>query len=233
MKREEIISEIKKFEIFSFSTEKELIDLAGFVYCRTYRKGQMLFTTGDPRERIYLLLDGFVKLEKINESASLSYADYIKPNTLFPYGGMFSDKEYHYSAIAVTDVKLCYIPTFYFEDVVKKNRKQLIFLVQKLSSILELHESRIQRITNSFASDRVIHAIDYLIYDLGEKEGEEIVINCPITTTDISKISGTTRETVSRVIHDLKKEHILSFSAKKITIHDVNYFTMVQTKEVI
>lgn len=34
-----------------------------FIYWRTYHKGQILFMEDDPRERMYLLLDGFIKLE--------------------------------------------------------------------------------------------------------------------------------------------------------------------------
>ncbi len=227
LKREGLVELLKKFEIFTYCSDKQLEEISCFLYGRTYRKGQQLFTVGDPRERIYLLVNGFVKFEKSNPSASLAYADYISPNTLFPYGGFFSDKEYQYTAIAITDVELYYIPTFYFEDMVKQNRKQLIFLVQKLSSLLHLHESRLQTITNSNAQDRVIHALSYLMTDLGVKEGEDVVVCCPMTTTEISKISGTSRETVSHVIQDLKKNNVLSFASKKITIHDEDYFNKV------
>lgn len=219
-----MIEILKKFEIFNYSTDKELEEFACFLYFRTYKKGQQLFTAGDPRERIYFLVNGFVKFEKTNQTASLAYSDYISPNTLFPYGGIFSDKEYHYSAIAVTDIELYYIPTFYFEDMVKQNRKQLVYLVKTLSSILQLHESRLQTITNSNAQDRVVHAISYLMSDLGVKEGNDVVVNCPMTTTEISKLSGTSRETVSHVLSELKKSNVLSFASKKITIHDQNYF---------
>ncbi|PAE20588.1 Crp/Fnr family transcriptional regulator [Bacillus sp. 7504-2] len=226
MKPENIVELLKSFEVFSHSSEKELIQLSSFVYWRTYRKGQMLFTAGDPRERIYLLVDGFVKLEKNNSDATLLYSDYIKPNTLFPYGGLFSDPDYHYSAIAVTDVELLYLPTFYFEDTVKRSKKHLLHVVRELSSILRLHETRLQKMTNSNATERVIHTISYLMEDLGSQEGDVITLRCPITTTDISNISGTSRETVSHVINDLKKNNILSFTYKKMTIHDQQYFQL-------
>lgn len=229
MKPENIVEKLKSFEIFSYSTNKELIELSSFVYWRTYRKGQMLFTEGDPRERIYLLLDGFVKLEKNNPDATLLYSDYVKPNTLFPYGGLFSDRDYHYSAVAVTDVEILYLPTFYFEDVVKRNKKQLLHIVRELSIILKLHETRLQKITKSNATDRVIHAIGYLMEDLGYPEGDEITVGCPITTTEISNISGTSRETVSHVINDLKKHKIISFTCRKMTIHNQEYFQLASS----
>lgn len=107
---------LKKFELFSCLTESKLQSLEKFIYWRTYRKGQFLFLEGDSRERIYLLLDGFVKLERVNQSGNLIYEDYVKPFTVFPYGGMFTDQVYNYTALAMTDVDIYYIPTIIFED---------------------------------------------------------------------------------------------------------------------
>ena len=60
--------------------------------------------------------------------------------------------------------------------------------------------------------------------DLGEAAGEEILISCPLTTIEISKISGTSRETVSGVLKQLKNDCIVTILDKKITIHDPTYF---------
>ncbi|GJM68485.1 hypothetical protein HMSSN036_07010 [Paenibacillus macerans] len=99
--------------------------------------------------------------------------------------------------------------------MLKANQKQLIFVVQQFSLILKLHEHRVQYITTPNAQDRVIQSLNYLRQDLGEQNGEEIVISCPLTTIEISKISGTSRETVSCVLNQLKKDHIITVSGKK------------------
>ncbi|MFD1463475.1 Crp/Fnr family transcriptional regulator, partial [Paenibacillus farraposensis] len=215
---------LKQFNLFADLLEKKLKTLREFVYWRTYKKGQFLFLEGDLRERIYLMLDGFVKLERVNQSGNLLYEDYVKQYSIFPYGGMFTDQRYNYSAEALTDVDVYYIPTVIFEDMLKANPKQLLSVVQQFSLILKLHEHRIQYITIPNAQDRVIQSLNYLRQDLGEQNGEEIVISCPLTTIGISKISGTSRETVSGVLNQLKKDHIITVSGKKIIIHDPTYF---------
>ncbi|PGZ93630.1 Crp/Fnr family transcriptional regulator [Bacillus pseudomycoides] len=224
MQRRNILEDLKQFELFADLTEKRLKSLAELVYWRTYKKGQFLFLEGDSRERIYLMLDGFVKLERANQSGNLLYEDYIKRFSIFPCNGMFTDKSYNYTAIAMTDVDVYYIPTFVFEDMVKSDRKQLMYIVQELSSILKVNERRIQNITVPNAQDRVIQTLCYLMNDLGEQEGEEIIISCPLTTIEISKISGTSRETVSGVLKQLKNDCIVTVLDKKITIHDPIYF---------
>lgn len=71
---------------------------------------------------MYLLLDGFIKLEKSNEAGSMFYTDYVRPHTLFPFGGLFRDEHYHYAAEALTDIELYYIPMNIFEDLVRDNK---------------------------------------------------------------------------------------------------------------
>ncbi|MFD3445318.1 Crp/Fnr family transcriptional regulator [Microbacteriaceae bacterium 4G12] len=224
MRNPNIAEVLKQFDIFSCLTEKNLKEVSELTYWRTYKKGQILFMEGDPRERIYFLVQGFVKLEKINASGTMLYYDYVKQNNLFPYGGLFTDTTYHYSAEAVTDVELYYMPTVMFENMVRGNRNQLMLVVSQLSKILELHEGRVQKITTPSAQDRVIQSIHYLMNDLGEREGSDIVIHCPITTTEISKISATSRETVSGVLKQLRNDDVISCSGKKMTIHNMHYF---------
>ncbi|HDR7588840.1 Crp/Fnr family transcriptional regulator [Bacillus mycoides] len=227
MKKRNVVEDLKQFELFAHLTDKKLKSLAELIYWRTYKKGQFLFLEGDSRERIYLVLDGFIKLERVNQSGNLLYEEYIKRFSIFPYGDMFTDKAYDYTAVAMTDVDVYYIPTVIFENMIRSSRKQLIYIVQQLSSILKVTESRVQNISIPNAQDRVIQALHHLMNFLGEQEGEEIIISCPFTTTEISKISGTCRETVSGVLKQLKNESIITVLGKKIIIHDPTYFKEV------
>ena len=212
------IKDLKKFNLLSDLSNDQLQFFKKTVYWRTYKKGQYLFMEDDPRERIYFLLKGFVKLTKTNQSGKMIYCDYIKSFTTFPCGGLFTDSTYHFSAEAVTDLELFYLPTKVFEEHIKKNRSQLIKVVSSLSDILKTHENRVQQLAN--AQQRVIQTFTYLMTDLGVYgRKNEIIIECPITTTEIAYLSGTSRETVSQVLKQLKEEDILSCKNKIWTIH--------------
>ncbi len=223
MKPENLITIMQKFDCFSDLSEKELALFEKYAYWRNYPKGQLLFTEGDPREKIYFLIDGYIKIHKENESATLSYNSFIGPNKVFPLEGLFYRETYIFSAKAVTDVNLVYIPSRLFEDLIRHNTKQLVQIIQCYSRTLELHEARLQLLTKATAQDRVIHIIHYLMESVGNEEDGEIVIQCPLTSTDLAEISGTSRKTVSDVIKSLKDEHILTINHKTITIHKPDY----------
>jgi CRP-like cAMP-binding protein len=203
--------------------------LEPFLYERTYKKGQYLFVEGDPRLRIYILLDGFVMLEKSNQEGSLLYTNYVKKNTVFPYMGLFENDEYSHSAIAETDVRVFYMVADAFESVVAKKNVLLKKVILQINELLAVQENRINNVMTSSAHVRVLNTINYLMNDLGERESDFIRINCPITTTKISVMSGTSRETVSMVVNRLKKDQILSIKDRMLHIHKPEYFE----KEVI
>lgn len=219
---------LSHFKAFSQFTSNELSELEPLLYWRIYKKGQMLFLEGDPRDKIYFLTHGFVKYERSNISGTMLYNDFIQPYDIFPYGGMFYDKEYHHSASAVTDIEIFYMPTEIFESIANKNSRLMTHIVQRLSLILEKHEQRLQLASTSHAYDRVMQSISFLMTDLGKVEDDgSVIIQCPITTTDIAKMSGTSRETVSRVLKDLKKDNILTMSPKTFVFHNPNFFQKI------
>lgn len=216
------IKDLKKFDIFKGFTTDQLKMLQSSLYWRTYKKGQFLFVEQDPRDRIYFLLKGYVKLSKINEYGRTTYHDYMKPYKVFPYRGLFSDSTYHFSAEAITDLELFYLPTHIFEELLKRNKHHLIQVITLLSDILKNHESRVQQLPN--AQHRVCQTVYHLMLDLGKKDGSVVVIDCPMTTTEIAGIAGTSRETVSQVFKQLKAESVMSSEKKKLIIHKPSFF---------
>ncbi len=220
----DVLSDLQQFDVLGCLPEKTLKRTLPYFYFRTYKKNQRLFFQGDHRDKIFFLLDGYVMFERSSEDGSMLYLDFIKRNQLFPYGGIFQDKLYQDTAIAVTDVHLYFIETHILEDLFKSHPKVLLHIITKLSDILFLHQTRVQKILLPSAQDRILHSLKILMDDLGEMEGENIIIPCPLTAAKIAKISGTTRETVSYLINQLKRDGIISVSSKKIRIHRPDFF---------
>ncbi|QFK73355.1 Crp/Fnr family transcriptional regulator [Pradoshia sp. D12] len=215
---------LRQVDLFSCLSEKEIKELEPFIYERTYKKGQYLFFEGDPRLRIYILLEGFVMLEKSNQQGSLLYTSYVKKNTVFPYMGLFKNEDYNHSAVAETDIRVFYMVADAFESIVAKNSALLKKVILQVNELLAVQENRVKNVMTPSAHVRVLNTIDYLMNDLGEEESGVIRINCPITTTKISVMSGTSRETVSMVVNKLKKDQILSIKDRMLHIHKPEYF---------
>ena len=217
--------ELRFKPVFANFTESEFNCLKNQLYLRSYKKGQVLFDEGDKREKLFYLKKGLVRIERYDKSASFLYIDYNNPDTLFPYGGMFSDDTYHYSAYAATDIELYYMPTELFEQQAMYNPEQLLFLYKKISIILKLQEKRIQYLAVSSATSRIINTLLYLMENLGRHiSPKAIEIPFPITINEIADISGCSRETVGSVIKQLKEDQQLEYERKQFTFLHPSFF---------
>lgn len=200
----------------------ELFDkLAIEIQYRKIPKGQILFFSGDYRERLFLLYKGYARIEQYDETDTFSYTDYIKKDNVFPYGGIFFDERYHYNATSVTDIEYFAIPMKLFEEYSKKSVEQLLFITQKLSKILAFHELRLRNVVAASATERVIQSLSVLCMDLCQQTS---TLPFSISMKELSKLGATTRETVTQVLKKLKEEEKIEYEHKKLTFKDKQYF---------
>lgn len=212
-------------KVFSTFTDEEFKKLQEVMRFRKYKKGQILFEEGDRKDKFFYLIGGLVKLERYDESAFYMYTDYVKEDRLFPYGEIFADDVYRYTAYALTEIELYSIPANILEEVLSGNAKQLLYFYKRLTDILIDHEERIQYFVGTSASSRIVKALAYLMNELGEPGSkEEVIVSYPITVCEIATISGCSRETVGNKIKQLKEMSKLEHNHKILTFKDTDYF---------
>lgn len=208
-------------------TDEEFMFIQENIYCRSYKKGQVLFDVGDERNRMFILKKGLVKFERIDSTGSLFYLNFIKEEVIFPLAGLFTDKNYFSSAIAATDIEVYYLSTKIFEKIVQGNKQLLLFYFEELSSELKRHMLKIESCVTSSASVRVKNTLAILMHDIGERTyGNQILVPYPISMNDISHSSGTTRETTSHVIKKLVKKKKIQYFHKELTFLEPDYFSL-------
>ena len=131
---------------------------------------------------------------------------------------MFGEETYTYTAQAMTDIETFYLPVSYYEKLARKNPEQLIYMIQKISKVVEIHELRIQIGLTSSAFDRVKQNLFILKEELGvPTEDGHITIPYPITLKELAVNSGTTRETAGQVIKQLRDSGLLDYHKKHFT----------------
>ncbi|MBL1228453.1 Crp/Fnr family transcriptional regulator [Enterococcus sp. BWB1-3] len=222
-KKQRITSEYPYFSVLDNETQGLLIEN---MYCRSYKKGQILFFTDDKRDRIFFLNKGLVRLERSEESAVYNFLGVIGEKRLFPLLGLFESEKYYFSAVAATDIEVCYIPAVLFEKIVQMDVWKLKLITADLNVLLKKQVRRIQYCTTSKAKQRVKNTLAILMEDLGQQDDDRIIIPHPIMINDLSKLSGTTRETVGQTLRELVKKRKIIYEYKQFTFLDGDYFKL-------
>lgn len=214
---------LRKHPTFEQLTRDGFDQLAKHIRFRKISKGQIFFYAEDPRDYLFVLYKGYARIEQYDETDSFTYLDYIRQGGAFPFGDLFQEKPYHYTAIAITDLECFIIPMVLFEELSKVNPRQLVYICQKLSKVLSFQELRLRNAMRSKASDRVVQALALLYWDMCQRE-ELVSLPFEIHIQEIARLAATTRETVSHVLKQLKQDRKIAYCHKQLTYLDIAYF---------
>jgi CRP-like cAMP-binding protein len=94
-------------------------------------------------------------------------------------------------------------------------------LINSLGEKLRHTEKRFESLVFKDARARIIDFLKDNAKDFGRQVGYEMLIKHSLTQQDIANFTGTSRQTVTSVLNDLKKSNKIYFKRKSILIRDM------------
>ncbi|TFU26717.1 helix-turn-helix domain-containing protein [Thermus tengchongensis] len=180
----------------------------------TFKPGEVILYPGvpGPRDRVYRVLEGLVRLEAVDEEGNALTLRLVRP------GGYFGEEalagmERSYFAEAVTEVVAEPLPK---EPHPEEIRQVLLSLAQALSESYR----RIERLATQRLKNRMAAAILELAETpLAHEEQEGVVLRA--THDELAAAVGSVRETVTKVIGELTREGYIRSGYGKIILKDI------------
>ncbi|RTI49717.1 Crp/Fnr family transcriptional regulator [Thermus scotoductus] len=180
----------------------------------TFKPGEVILYPGvpGPRDRVYRVLEGLVRLEAVDEEGNALTLRLVRP------GGYFGEEalagmERTYFAEAVTEVVAEPLPK---EPHPEEIRQVLLSLAQALSESYR----RIERLATQRLKNRMAAAILELAETpLAHEEPEGLVLRA--THDELAAAVGSVRETVTKVIGELTREGYIRSGYGKIVLKDL------------
>ncbi|OZM57388.1 cAMP-binding protein [Lottiidibacillus patelloidae] len=203
------LSQINLFEEMPMD-ELEAIDHISEM--QPMKKGNLILGPTKPNRALYLLKKGNVRLYRSSEDGKQLTVDLLGDGNVFGETSTFSLNDDQTYAEALTDVYLCVIGKDEFTVLMEQYPKLAIKFIEILSARLkETYE-----MSESLALRNVRYRILSLLLKLSEKFGrrskEWQTIDVKVTHHDIASMIGSTRETVSATMAQLKKDGFIKKS---------------------
>lgn len=111
----------KRSPTFNKLADEDLKELNQNRYEVAYKKGEILFKQGSAMSHLLSLTSGYVAI--ILESGDLKrqIIKICRPFDLVGGLGLFLDKRHHYTAMAINDVRVCFLEREHFLNVFHRN----------------------------------------------------------------------------------------------------------------
>jgi CRP/FNR family transcriptional regulator, cyclic AMP receptor protein len=183
-------------------------------------RGDRLFDEADAGDRLYVVLDGKIKLTRTSPDGRENLISLMGPGEMFGELSLFDPRPRTMTASAVTDVRLAALA---HDDL----RSWLTGRPDVAMHLLAALARRLRR-TNEVMSDlvftdvpgRVAKALLDLAARFGTRQEDGLQVNHDLTQEELAQLVGASRETVNKALADFVARGWIQLHPKSVLLID-------------
>ena len=180
------------------------------------KKGELLFKEGDEVKGMFFIHSGLVKVHKRWDEEKEMILRFAKKGAIVGHRGLGNDTIYPVSGTALASTEVCFVDMDFFTATLKVNPDYMYELLMFFAAELKESEKRMRNLAHMSTKGRIAYAL----VSLQEKFGtdEDGYLNIVLSRQDLASYTGTTYETLFKMMNEFSAEDILQFAEKKIKI---------------
>ena len=167
---------------------------------RHYPEQTTLFVEGEPADRFFGIMDGWVKLYRLSEDGQEVVISVAYPGESFAEAAIFDSHVFPVSAAAITDTRLLVVSA---DAMVRELKDNMDFTFNILASMSRQMRKNITLVHQLSAMSSTERLANFLLELCGNAEGEA-KITLPLDKSLIAARLGMQPETFSRALAKLK-----------------------------
>ena len=181
---------------------------------------------------IFIILSGTVKITRVNDEGKEVILSLLGPGEIFGEMAIIDGEARSANALAQEDCKLVAISSEDFMSILKENFSVSLALMGEMAKRLRKSDQHIEALSLSDAEHRIGVSILNLAEDMGVIRKGQVTIEKLPFQQDIANMSGTSRETVSRVLKLFEDRNMITKVGHTVVIPDYAFFKRLFDKTV-
>ncbi|WP_020619598.1 Crp/Fnr family transcriptional regulator [Paenibacillus daejeonensis] len=209
--------------ISAYFSPDNIEKLTSLMYVNKVKAGAYLFWDGDPAEYLYYVKSGRVKLTKMTDNGSKITLYLHHTGDMFGQIDPFQQSVQSFNAEVIEDAEIGIIQQKDLETMLWQHGDLAIEFMKWMGVM--------HRMTQTKFRDLLLYgkpgALCSLIIRLGNSYGTEcedgIRIDKKITNSEMAEMIGATRESVNRILSDLRRADAITVDNGSVLIKDLKY----------
>ena len=206
----------RKLSLFAELDDRELASIAGVAKTRRYAKDDVIFHADESGDVFCIIREGHVKITMISPEGKEIILQMMGPGDFFGEMSLLDDEPRSATVVATEPLDVVTIWRTDFLEILRENFSITKKILVELSRRVRRTSNRIE----SLATMDVYGRLARFFLDLAQQEGKVldngyVAVTRP-THQAIANTIGTSRETVSRLIHELIRQDLLLSEGKTV-----------------
>ncbi len=214
---EDVLSRAPLFEALDEEETKAL--RAGVVEVELAR-GDRLFDEGDDGDRLYVVLDGKIKLTRAAADGRENLTSVLGPGEMFGELSLFDPRPRTMGAVAVTDARLAALAHDELRSWLADRPDVAMHLLRALVRRLRRTNDVLSDLVFTDVPGRVAKALLDLAQRFGTQEEGGLQVNHDLTQEELAQLVGASRETVNKALADFVARGWIQLHPKSVLLID-------------
>lgn len=222
MNKETLTNFLKGISLFSVLDDSDFECLLEGTDFYKKNKYDYVYCPDEAANHVYFLRKGCIKIGTHSSDGKEVIKTVLYPNAMFGELCLVGEKQrIDFAQCMNSGVEYCSIDANLIHEMIQNNLKMSLKLYEMIGNRLIAAERRLESLVLKDARARIIDFIKDNVERYGQRVGYEMLIRHSLTQQDIANITGTSRQTVTSVLNDLKKSNLIYFNRKSILVRDM------------
>ena len=215
------ITALQRTALFGCLTERELADIAQRAADLHFKKGEMLFLSGEEAKGLFVVVSGKIRVFQQNPEGREQVMHVDTAGSVIADVPVFDDGPYPASAVSELDADVLFIDKRYMHQFCLKYPSLALTALRLMASRVRRHAQLVEAL--SFHDVRLRLAA-FLIaegQDAGSPAQGPIAFQLLLSNNEIASRIGSVRDVVSRAFARLKHDGLIDMKSRTLTIPDL------------
>jgi len=216
---EDPVGLLRKVPLFESLDSEDLRALLQIIRTRDYPRGTVLVSQGDPGDEFVILVEGSVKVELLTPEGKELTLTMLSAFQFFGELALFDDMPRSATVSALEDTRVMVLGKQDFHRMLEEHPRMFFPILRQLTRRLRTLTEDVASLAYLDAYSRVARKLLLLADQLGVSNSpDEVLIPQPLTHQELANLVGATRETVTKILNEMKDKGLLSIDQHRITL---------------
>jgi CRP/FNR family transcriptional regulator len=194
---------------------------------RTYLPGDAIYREGEFGDALYILISGVVKLFRPYSGTKEATLRLLRPWDIFGHLAFAGETTQRAYAEAVTECTITKVPKVFMERAIRQEPKVALKVMTLLELRLVQYEELVRCLLPRETEVRLANLLPILAHKFGvqEERGGSVTIDLRLTHQDLAAMVASTRESVTKVLNEMRNRDVIEVDAGRITLKDQQALT--------
>ena len=213
---------IKTIPFLSEATEDEIQYLCRHAEYIDLRRFEIVYHKSESSNDIYYVCNGMIKISAHQNMGKEVIRTICHAGMIFGEGSLSGEKSRSAMAQSLDRrTTIIRIEAIALRKVLQQNSAVCLALFDVVGARLRSTQHRLESVIVEDARTRIINFLRENAEIYGNKVGlNELLLKHNYTQQDIADFTGTSRQTVTTILNDLKRSNVISMNRRRILIRD-------------